>query len=55
MQDSQRSRRVIVIAVVGLLLLGLLGSCGLWLTRDQSTPPKPGALQVVAGSGSSRR
>lgn len=50
MDDSQRRRRVIAVAVGALLLLGLLGGCGVWLTRDEPAP-QTGALRVVQGRG----
>jgi hypothetical protein len=43
---QQRQRRTLVLIAIAVLLLGLLGSCGLWLTRDDAKP-QPGALTIV--------
>jgi hypothetical protein len=43
---QQRQRRTLVLIAIVVLLLGLLGSCGVWLTRDNAKP-QPGALTIV--------
>lgn len=50
MATTQRQRRTLVVLAVAVLVLGLLGACGAWLTRDE-TPARPGALTVVGAGG----
>lgn len=50
MATTQRQRRTLVVLAIAVLLLGLLGACGAWLTRDEK-PARPGALAVVGAGG----
>lgn len=52
MATTQRQRRNLAVAIVVVVILALLGGCGVWLTRDDSAPAaRPGALSVVRGNG----
>lgn len=51
MATTPRQRRNLAVAIVVVVILALLGGCGVWLTRDDAPAPQPGALSVVRGSG----
>ena len=50
MTTTPRQRRILAVAIGVVVLLGLLGGCGLWLTKAEPTP-QPGALRLVESSG----
>jgi hypothetical protein len=50
MATTPRQRRNLAL-VVGVVILALLGGCGVWLTRDEPAAPQAGALQLVQGTG----
>ena len=52
MATTPRQRRSIAAMIVGVVLLALVGGCGVWRTRDEPAPPQPGALRLVHGNGS---
>jgi hypothetical protein len=51
MAATPRQRRHLAVAIGVVVLLALLGGCGVWLTRDEPAPAQTGALRVVQGSG----
>ncbi len=50
MATTPRQRRTLAVAIGVVVLLGLLGGCGIWLTRADPEP-RPGALRLVQSSG----
>jgi hypothetical protein len=50
MVTTPRQRRTLAVAIGVVVLLGLLGGAGIWLTRNDPQP-QPGALRVVQSSG----
>ena len=51
MATSPRQRRNLAVVIGVVVILALMGGCGVWLTRDDPAP-RDGALKVVAGNGS---
>jgi len=50
MNATPRQRRTIAVVIGAVLLLALLGGCGVWLTKKDPVP-HPGALRLVESSG----
>jgi hypothetical protein len=46
MATTPRQRRTLAVAVGVVVLLALLGGCGVWMTRAAEPAPQPGALRV---------
>jgi hypothetical protein len=51
MTTTPRQRRNLAVVIGVVVLLALLGGCGVWLTRDKTEVPQAGALQLVLGNG----
>ena len=52
MATTPRQRRNVAVVIGVVVLLALLGGCGVWQTRDEAPAPRAGALALVQGSGS---
>jgi hypothetical protein len=44
MATTPRQRRNLAVVIGVVVLLALMGGCGVWLTRDQAVAPQEGAL-----------
>jgi hypothetical protein len=53
MASTQRQRRTLLVVSVVVILLALLGSCGLWLTRDDGPKGQGDSLAVIDADGHS--
>jgi hypothetical protein len=52
MATTTRQRRTLAVVIGVVVLLALMGGCGVWLTRDEAVAPREGALKLVQGNGS---
>ena len=52
MATTPRQRRNLAVVIGVVVVLALMGGCGVWLTRDDPVAPRDGALKVVQGTGS---
>lgn len=51
MATTPRQRRNLAVVIGVVVILALLGGCGVWLTRGDEPAPQPGALRLVGGTG----
>ena len=51
MATTPRQRRNLAVVIGVVVILALMGGCGVWLTRDEPAP-RDGALTLVRGNGS---
>jgi hypothetical protein len=51
MATTPRQRRNLAVVTGVVVILTLLGGCGVWMTRDKAAAPQVGALNVVRGDG----
>lgn len=51
MATTPRQRRNLAVVIGVVVLLALLGGCGVWLTRDEAPATRAGALSLVQGNG----
>lgn len=51
MATTPRQRRNLAAVIGVVVILALLGGCGVWLTRGDEPAAQPGALRLVAGAG----
>ena len=51
MATTPRHRRNLAVVIGAVVILALMGGCGVWLTRDEPAAPRDGALKLVQGNG----
>lgn len=51
MATTARQRRNLAVVVGIVVILALLGGCGVWMTRETPAAPRAGSLTLVHGNG----